>query len=83
MKDVKPVVKKMEVLVKVNTNGSERSSCEGGHCVKARYTFLYFLFFFIVFYTFTTCILFFLPSHIFHPTDFPASIHRLRKYHQL
>lgn len=37
MKDVKPVVKKMEVLVKVNTNGSERSSCKGGHCVKARY----------------------------------------------
>lgn len=37
MKDVKSVVKKMEVLVKVNTNGSERSSCEGGHCVKARY----------------------------------------------
>lgn len=27
MKDVKSVVKKMEVLVKVNTNGSERSSC--------------------------------------------------------
>lgn len=24
MKDVKPVVKKMEVLVKVNTNGRER-----------------------------------------------------------
>lgn len=37
MKYVKPVVKKMEVTVKVNTNSSERSSCEGGHCVKARY----------------------------------------------
>ena len=37
MKYVKPVVKKMEVTVKVNTNASERSSCEGGHCVKARY----------------------------------------------
>lgn len=38
MKYIKPVVKKMEVLVKVNTNGSERSPCEGGHCVKARYS---------------------------------------------
>lgn len=37
MKYAKPVIKKMEVSVKVNTNASERSSCEGGHCVKARY----------------------------------------------
>ncbi len=33
----KPVVRKIKVAVKVNTNASERSSCEGGHCVKARY----------------------------------------------
>lgn len=37
MKYNKPVVKKMEVVVKVNTNASDRSSCDGGHCVKARY----------------------------------------------
>lgn len=36
-KYVKPTVKKMEVVVKVNANASDRSSCEGGHCVKARY----------------------------------------------
>lgn len=34
----KPEIKKMEVAVKVNTNASDRSSCEGGHCVKARYS---------------------------------------------
>lgn len=37
MKYSKPVVKKVEVVVKVNTNSSERSSCDGGHCVRARY----------------------------------------------
>ena len=37
MKYLKPEVKKEEVSVKVNTMGSDRSSCEGGHCVKARY----------------------------------------------
>ncbi|MGN0496370.1 MAG: hypothetical protein ACI4GW_09120 [Lachnospiraceae bacterium] len=37
MKYVKPEVKKVEVSVKVNTNASDHSSCDGGHCVKARY----------------------------------------------
>lgn len=37
MKYNKPVINKLEVVVKVNTNASERSSCDGGHCVKARY----------------------------------------------
>ena len=34
----KPSVNKVEISVKVNTNASDRSSCEGGHCVKARYS---------------------------------------------
>lgn len=38
MKYSKPTVKKVDVTVKVNTNASDRSSCEGGHCVKARYS---------------------------------------------
>ena len=33
----KPKLKKMEVSVKVNSDASERSSCEGGHCVRTRY----------------------------------------------
>ncbi|MGI6500018.1 MAG: hypothetical protein ACOX1S_03900 [Anaerostipes sp.] len=33
----KPIIKKMQVKVKVNTNGSDSSSCDGGHCVKVRY----------------------------------------------
>lgn len=37
MKYQKPSVKKVEVSVKPNTNASEKSSCAGGHCVKARY----------------------------------------------
>ena len=37
MKYSKPIVKRVEVVVKVNTNSSERSSCDGGHCVRARY----------------------------------------------
>lgn len=37
MKYNKPEVKKVVVKVKVNTSASERSSCDGGHCVKARY----------------------------------------------
>lgn len=37
MKYMKPQIKKVEVNIKVNSNGSDRSSCEGGHCVKARY----------------------------------------------
>lgn len=34
-----PVVKKLEVDVKVNTNASETGSCAGGHCVKTRYEY--------------------------------------------
>ncbi len=34
----KPEIKKIEIPVKVNTNASDRSSCEGGHCVKATYS---------------------------------------------
>ena len=37
MKYEKPIVTKVEVSVKVNTEASDRSSCEGGHCVKATY----------------------------------------------
>ena len=37
MKYEAPKVKKIEVSVKVNTNASDRSSCDGGHCVRARY----------------------------------------------
>lgn len=37
MKYNKPEVRKIKLTIKVNTNASERSSCEGGHCVKARY----------------------------------------------
>ena len=38
MKYEKPEVKKIVIEVKVNTNASELSSCDGGHCVKARYS---------------------------------------------
>jgi hypothetical protein len=34
----KPEIKKMEVEVKVNTQASDQSSCNGGHCVKASYS---------------------------------------------
>lgn len=37
MEYVRPEIKKVEVSVKVNSNASERSSCDGGHCVRARY----------------------------------------------
>ncbi len=33
----KPEIKKIEVKVAVDTAASDRSSCDGGHCVKARY----------------------------------------------
>ena len=33
----KPDVKEIEVAVAVNESADDRSSCEGGHCVKARY----------------------------------------------
>ena len=33
----KPEIKKVGVSVKVNTEASDRSSCEGGHCVRTRY----------------------------------------------
>lgn len=34
----KPELVKIEVEIKTNTNASNRSSCEGGHCVKATYS---------------------------------------------
>ena len=37
MKYEKPEVKKIEIPVEVNSDSSDRSSCAGGHCVKARY----------------------------------------------
>ena len=37
MKYQKPELKKSELIIKVNSESSERSSCEGGHCVKATY----------------------------------------------
>lgn len=37
MKYEKPVVTKVEVSVHVNSDASDRSSCDGGHCVKTRY----------------------------------------------
>jgi hypothetical protein len=33
----KPELTRVEVQIKTNTNASDRSSCEGGHCVKATY----------------------------------------------
>lgn len=38
MKYQKPQIKKMTCQVKVNQNASELSSCDGGHCVRARYS---------------------------------------------
>lgn len=38
MKYSKPVVNKVKVSVKVHTNASERTSCDGGHCVRTRYS---------------------------------------------
>lgn len=38
MKYQKPEVTRIEVKIKTNTNASDRSSCEGGHCVKATYS---------------------------------------------
>ena len=37
MKYQKPQIKKVTCNVKVNSNASETSSCDGGHCVRARY----------------------------------------------
>ncbi len=37
MQYTKPEIKKIEVTVKVNADASNRSSCEGGHCVKTKY----------------------------------------------
>lgn len=34
----KPELTRVEVEIKTNTNASDRSSCEGGHCVKATYS---------------------------------------------
>lgn len=38
MKYEKPEIKKMVVNVSTNTNASELSSCDGGHCVRAMYS---------------------------------------------
>ena len=38
MKYKKPEVTKVKVSIKTNTNASNRSSCDGGHCVKATYS---------------------------------------------
>lgn len=38
MKYQKPQIKKMVCHVKINNNASELSSCDGGHCVRARYS---------------------------------------------
>lgn len=37
MKYKKPVLIQLKVNVQVNNDASERTSCVGGHCVKARY----------------------------------------------
>ena len=37
MKYTKPELKKVEVNVQVQSNASERTSCDGGHCVRTRY----------------------------------------------
>lgn len=37
MKYEKPNIKKMEVNMKINLTSSERTSCDGGQCVKTRY----------------------------------------------
>ena len=37
MKYTKPEIKKVDVNVEVHSNASERTSCDGGHCVKTRY----------------------------------------------
>ena len=38
MKYKKPELTRVEVKIKPNTNASDRSYCEGGHCVKATYS---------------------------------------------
>ena len=38
MKYTKPEVKKVVVTVKVHHNASDRTSCDGGHCVRTRYS---------------------------------------------
>lgn len=37
MKYKKPALVKWKVNVKVNKDASEKTSCAGGHCVRARY----------------------------------------------
>lgn len=37
MKYSKPEMKKVEVAVKVQSNASDRTSCDGGHCVRTKY----------------------------------------------
>ncbi len=38
MKYIKPEVKKIVVPLEIQSNASERSSCDGGHCVKSSYS---------------------------------------------
>ena len=38
MKYEKPEMKKIEVSITVNSSASELSSCDGGHCVRQRYS---------------------------------------------
>ncbi len=38
MKYESPEIREIVVSVQVNANASELSSCDGGHCVKARYS---------------------------------------------
>ena len=38
MKYEAPKMKKVEVSVKLNKQSSDHTSCDGGHCVKARYS---------------------------------------------
>ncbi len=37
MEYTKPQLTKVVVDVKIQSNASERTSCDGGHCVKTRY----------------------------------------------
>lgn len=38
MKYEKPKMREVKIDVKANTNASNLSSCDGGHCVKAKYS---------------------------------------------
>lgn len=38
MKYEKPLLREVRVDVRANTNASNLSSCDGGHCVKAKWS---------------------------------------------